>query len=149
MACGARRGSSWSAWLSSPRLLRRRGCCPTLCADVWPGHGPLVVGSLCVFVAGFGTIVFYSATQTLIQTTVPDHLRGRIMGIWMIVYSGSVPLGALWAGELALSRGVPLVMEVSAVLCLAVALAVVGTGLLMKSSAPHHEAVHIDRNLPS
>ena len=44
--------------------------------------------------------------MTVIQFAVPDHLRGRIMGIWMIVYSGSVPLGALWTGRAAQSWGV-------------------------------------------
>jgi MFS family permease len=117
--------------------LAAAGTLPAAVRHVWPGPGPLLVGSLCVLVAGFGAIVFYSATQTLIQTTVPDHLRGRIMGIWMIVYSGSVPLGALWAGELALTRGVSLVMEVSAGLCLAVALAVLAMGSLIKPAASH------------
>jgi MFS family permease len=122
---------------------------PTVVHRVWPGPAALLVGSLCVFATGFGAIVFYSATQTLIQTTVPDHLRGRIMGIWMIVYSGSVPLGALWAGELALTRGVSLVMEVSAGLCLAVALFVALTGVLMKSSGSHHDSISMKVDLGS
>jgi MFS family permease len=119
--------------------LAAAGVLPPMIRHVWPGPGELVVGSLCVFFAGFGAIVFFAATQTLIQTTVPDHLRGRIMGIWMIIYSGSVPLGALWAGELALSRGVPLVMEVAAGLCLTVALFVLATGLLMNAQGAPHE----------
>src|SRR5262245_1346385 len=49
---------------------------------------------------------------------VPGHLRGRIMGVWMIVYSGAVPLGSLWAGELANRHGVAAVLELSAALCL-------------------------------
>jgi hypothetical protein len=68
--------------------------------------------------------LFYSSTQTLIQTSVPDHLRGRIMGIWMIAFSGSAPLGSLWAGRVAQSFSVPLVMLVSATLCLTAAVAV-------------------------
>ena len=49
----------------------------------------------------FGAVVFYAATQTLIQDAVPDHLRGRVMGIWMVAFSGSVPLGSLWTGLVA------------------------------------------------
>ena len=52
--------------------------------------------------------------MTLIQLAAPDHLRGRIMGIWMIVYSGSVPFGALWTGRVAQSWGVSFVMGLSA-----------------------------------
>ena len=37
-----------------------------------------------------------------------------MMGIWMIVFSGSVPLGALWTGRAAQPWGVTLVMGLSA-----------------------------------
>jgi len=111
--------------------LAAAGILPAAAARVWLFPGALLVAALCLFGAGFGAIVFYSATQTLIQTTVPDHLRGRIMGIWMIVYSGSVPIGSLWAGEVALRCGVTLVMEVSAALCVGVALIVLALGVLI------------------
>jgi hypothetical protein len=48
----------------------------------------------------------------------------------MIVYSGSVPLGALWTGRVAQSWGVAFVMGLSAVLCVAVALIVWASGVL-------------------
>ena len=72
-----------------------------------------------------------------IQTDVPDHLRGRMMGIWMIVYSGSVPLGALWTGRAAESWGVALVMGVSATICIITALLVLASRAL---EGPHHAA---------
>ena len=59
------------------------------------GRGGLPAG------AGFGAVVFYASAMTIVQLDSPDHLRGRIMGIWMIVFSGSVPLGALWTGKAA------------------------------------------------
>ena len=90
----------------------------------------LVVASLCLLGAGFGAVLFYSSSMTLIQLAVPDHLRGRIMGIWMIVYSGSVPLGALWTGRVAQSWGVSFVMGFSAALCVVVALVVWTSGVL-------------------
>ena len=58
-----------------------------------------LAASACLLGAGFGASLFYSATQTVVQLTVPQHLRGRVMGVWMIVFSGSVPLGALWTGR--------------------------------------------------
>ena len=82
----------------------------------------LASGATCLLFAGFGAVLFYSSAMTRIQTTVPDHLRGRIMGIWMIVYSGSVPLGALWTGKAAESWGVAPVMAVSASICVVTAL---------------------------
>lgn len=95
---------------------------PPLAGSILEGKGRLVVASACVLGVGFGAVLFYAATQTLIQMTVPDHLRGRVMGIWMIVYSGSVPLGSLWTGRLASSLGVTTAIVISASLCLVVAL---------------------------
>jgi predicted MFS family arabinose efflux permease len=95
---------------------------PLLIARFWPGPARLVVACACLFGVGVGAVVFYSATQTLIQTAVPDHLRGRVMGIWMIVYSGSVPLGSLWTGRLASSLGLTPAIAISAGLCVLAAL---------------------------
>lgn len=91
---------------------------------------------LCLFCTGFGMIMFYSSTQTLIQTAVPDHLRGRIMGIWMIAFSGSVPLGALWAGWIARQIGVAPIMQLSAVLSLVMAVVVRFWGVLEERESP-------------
>lgn len=99
--------------------------------------GPLrlATAALCFAVAGFGGVVFYSATQTLIQTEVPDDLRGRVMGIWMIVFSGSVPLGALWGGEMATRIGVVAVFRIAAVLCLLATVVAVASGFLSRPSS--------------
>jgi MFS family permease len=73
--------------------------------------------------AGFGALMFYASTQTLIQTSVPDDLRGRIMGVWMISFSGSVPLGSIASGWMAQRFGVATVMVGSSLICLVVAVA--------------------------
>ena len=39
--------------------------------------------------------------NTLIQTTVPDELRGRVISVYTTVFAGSTPIGALFAGALA------------------------------------------------
>jgi predicted MFS family arabinose efflux permease len=112
-------------------FLAAAGILPAAAGRAWSPAASLITAGCCLFGSGFGAIVFFSATQTLIQTTVPDHLRGRIMGIWMIVYSASVPLGSLWAGELANRYGVSLVIEVSAALCFAMVLYVLASGALI------------------
>ena len=90
----------------------------------------LWIASACLLGMGFGAVVFYACCLTVIQLGVPDHLRGRIMGIWMIVYSGSVPLGALWTGRAALSWGVASVMAFSALVCAVVGGLVLASGVL-------------------
>jgi len=95
-----------------------------------PAWARVAAGAICLMGAGVGAVFVYSSSMMLIQLAVPDHLRGRVMGIWMIVYSGSVPLGALWTGRVAQSCGVAFVMGLSAMLCVLMALFVTATGVL-------------------
>jgi len=95
-----------------------------------PAPVRLSLAAACLLGMGFGAVVFYASALTVIQLAVPDHLRGRLMGIWMIVYSGSVPLGALWTGRAALAWGVAAVMAFSALLCVVVGLVALATGVL-------------------
>jgi len=100
---------------------------PPLIGASWPTTARLVLASACLFGVGFGAVVFYSATQTLIQVSVPDHLRGRVMGIWMIAFSGSVPLGSLWTGRLASTWGLSATIGLSSILCMLIALTAVAS----------------------
>jgi MFS family permease len=95
-----------------------------------PAWSRVSAGAVFLFGAGVGAVLVYASSMMLIQLAVPDHLRGRVMGIWMIMYSGSVPLGALWTGRAAQSWGVGFVMGLSAVLCVLMALAVMASGVL-------------------
>ncbi len=90
----------------------------------------LAAASACLVGAGFGAVLLYSSSQMIIQLAVPDQLRGRVMGIWMIMFSSSVPLGALWTGRAAQSLGVTRVMAFSAVLCGLLALVAGAAGVL-------------------
>jgi len=39
--------------------------------------------------------------QTMMQSAVPDAIRGRLQGVFMVVVAGGPRLGALYAGTLA------------------------------------------------
>jgi MFS family permease len=69
-------------------------------------------------VVGSGLMVQMTATNTLIQTLVPDHLRGRIMSLYSITFMGVAPLGSLLAGLLARHLGAPATVALSGFLCL-------------------------------
>jgi MFS family permease len=99
-------------------------------------HARLATAALCLLGAGLGAVLLYASSQMIIQLAVPDQLRGRVMGIWMITYSSSVPLGALWTGSVAQTGGVAFVMGLSAVLCVGVALAVWASGVLSARELP-------------
>lgn len=76
---------------------------------------PLVLA--CLAVAGWGMLLYFSTTNTLIQTSVPDTMRGRVMGIWALVFGGMMPIGGLESGMLAHAVGVPLAVAGGALVC--------------------------------
>ena len=73
---------------------------------------------------GCAMIVNNSITNTLLQTSAPDHLRGRIMGFYSFVFVGMAPFGAFLFGVVAEHIGVPITLVAGgAIVMLAVTLA--------------------------
>ena len=56
---------------------------------------------------GLAVISQGNISNVLIQLNVPDHLRGRVMGIFMLVFNGGLPIGSLAAGLIAEGIGAP------------------------------------------
>ena len=54
-----------------------------------------------------------AASNTLIQSMVPDRLRGRVMAGYSMMFMGMGPLGALLAGSLAHALNAPAVVTLS------------------------------------
>jgi MFS family permease len=73
-------------------------------------------------VAGWGMLLYFSTTNTLIQTSVADGMRGRVMGIWALIFGGMMPVGGLEAGTLSHWIGVPGTVAIGALVCGAAAL---------------------------
>ncbi len=74
--------------------------------------------------AGCAMIVNNSITNTMLQTTAPDHLRGRIMGFYSFVFVGMAPFGAFLFGVVAEHVGVPVTLASGgAIVAVSVALA--------------------------
>lgn len=76
---------------------------------------PLVLA--CMAVGGWGMLLYFATTNTLIQTSVSDEMRGRVMGIWALVFGGMMPLGGLESGLLSQAVGVPWTISVGALVC--------------------------------
>lgn len=72
---------------------------------------PLLAG------AGFGMMLFLSTSNSALQTSVPDEMRGRVMGVWALIFGGMMPFGSLEAGVLARVVGVPVTMVIGAGIC--------------------------------
>jgi MFS family permease len=71
----------------------------------------------CMAVAGWAMITFFTTANTVVQTTTPDALRGRVMGIYSLTFTGTSPIGALQAGTLAEHFGAPVAVRIGATVC--------------------------------
>lgn len=69
-----------------------------------------------LFGVGFGMILITAMTNTSIQRQVPDHLRGRVMSVYVTVFSGATPIGGLFSGWLAKHYGAEFAWGLGAVL---------------------------------
>jgi MFS family permease len=56
---------------------------------------------------GFCVMVQMASSNTLIQSMVPDRLRGRVMSIYSMMFMGMAPIGALLAGGIAARISAP------------------------------------------
>jgi len=57
--------------------------------------------TLGMLVAGVGFMMGSVALNTRIQRRIPDHLRGRVMALWVVAFVGSRPVAALINGSIA------------------------------------------------
>jgi MFS family permease len=83
-----------------------------------------VMSLVTLFVAGYCQISFLVTTNNRIQTTTPDHLRGRVMALYVQSFAGLAPLGALQAGFLATLLGPPWAMAIGAAIAAVAVLAI-------------------------
>jgi MFS family permease len=80
------------------------------------------LSNLLLFLDGAALIVVFSLTASLVQLIVPDHLRGRVVSIYMVAFRGGMPLGSLWGGYAATLTSAPFVLAVNGGLVSVVAL---------------------------
>ena len=61
----------------------------------------LALAALCLAVAGGSDNISAIFRQSILQSAVPDHLRGRTQGVFTVVVTGGPRLGQMFAGTLA------------------------------------------------
>lgn len=91
-----------------------------------------------VLIASMGSAeaIFGTLAVTALQTMAPDHLRGRVVSIYVLFFTGSLPLGSLLTGWLTGLCGASPGLLICALLCLLV----VGAGWLGYRSAQRNMA---------
>ncbi len=65
-----------------------------------------------LFGVGFSATVQMAATNTIVQSRVPDELRGRIMAVYATMFMGVQPIGSLLAGGVAKRIGAPYTLAI-------------------------------------
>ncbi len=72
---------------------------------------------------GFAVVMINNLSNSLIQTNVSDHLRGRVSSIYSLTFFGSMPIGSLIGGEIAERWGAPAALQFGAAALLVCAVA--------------------------
>jgi MFS family permease len=74
-----------------------------------------LTGLLLVF-CGFGMAALSTMCNTALQMQSPDNMRGRVMAAYNLVFVGSTPIGALYAGKICDALGANMGFLVSGVI---------------------------------
>jgi MFS family permease len=72
---------------------------------------------------GFTMMVQMASTNTLLQSMVPDQMRGRVVALYTMMFMGVAPFGAFFAGAVAHRLGAPWTVAIGGVVCIAGAVA--------------------------
>jgi MFS family permease len=80
---------------------------------------PLALG--CLMLTGMGGVLLMASSNTLVQTLVDDDKRGRVMSIFSMAFTGTMPVGNLLVGFLAGRWGTTVTLMASGVICIVIA----------------------------
>ena len=105
------RGASW-------RLLATGSAgFGVLALAIAPIHAALPAGVL-LFAIGVSFTLFTANANALVQLGAPDHLRGRMIGLYLFAFVGLAPIGGLFTGWLVELGGTELAFAVAGVTAL-------------------------------
>ena len=71
-----------------------------------------------LFFIGISIMLIFNLGNALVQTLVPDKLRGRVMGVYSLAFFGLMPLGSLWVGLIAEYLSEPLAVVLNGAILL-------------------------------
>jgi MFS family permease len=96
----------------------------------------LPLSLILIAASGMFFMATFSISFSLVQLTVPDELRGRVVSIYMVALRGGGPLGGLAAGWLADKFGAPHVMAANGLLltCVAASMFLTGRGRTLRAA---------------
>jgi MFS family permease len=128
------RGASWQMFATGATGFG------VLALALAPVSDALLAGVL-LFAVGISFTLFTANANALVQLGAPDHLRGRMIGLYLFAFVGLAPIGGLLTGWLADVGGTPLAFAVAGATSL---LTIAGASLLRaRSSTPIRPSVRV------
>jgi MFS family permease len=88
------------------------------------------IGVALLLPVGYCMMTQMAASNTLIQSMIPNSLRGRVMAVYSMMFMGMAPIGALLAGAVAGWVGATMTVAIGGVFCLL-------AGLIYLNQLPH------------
>ncbi len=81
-------------------------------ANMW-----MVVASYLVLIfAGVSLMLIANTSNAMVQTRSSDQFRGRVMGLYTLIFQGGMPIGSLIIGAVAAGVGLPLTILIGAII---------------------------------
>jgi MFS family permease len=100
------------------------------------------VACILLVLAGVSFTTWSSNANSIVQLAAPDHLRGRVIGLYFFAFAGTGSLGGLISGALIHVGGTPLAFGVAGAVAIASALVI---GRLMR---PRAAPMHAEESAP-
>ena len=88
-----------------------------------------------MLITGYGMMRGMAASNTIIQTIVPEDKRGRVMSYYTMAFVGMAPFGSLLAGGLAHWVGAPVTLMITGAFC------IVGSRMVCDATAENPRAI--------
>jgi MFS family permease len=123
ISVGALLSALWLAWSNQQPTIRHMLIAMLIFAGleiVFAFSRSFLLSLALIASIGFAETTFAQLAVTMLQTVAPDHLRGRVLSVYVLFFDGSLPLGYLLVGGLSTLYGAPLTTFICALLCLAI-----------------------------
>jgi MFS family permease len=94
--------------------------CFGACLALFAQSPYFLLSAVLLLPVGFCMIVSMAASNTILQMLCPDHLRGRVMALYSMMFMGMAPFGALASGSLAHLVGARATVTAGGIACVLV-----------------------------
>lgn len=103
----------------SPRLMFGAAACFSVLQFALALSNSEALAAAVAFLIGACGILFMTSANTGLQLMVPEHMRGRIIGIFILLFLGTTPIGSVTIGQLAEKIGVQETVLAMGAICMA------------------------------